>query len=167
MTTSNIAASPLQLHFIFVSLLYFTENCLILSSKNEGVFLMANKRKINRRDFTYYMQVLDDSTKQIIGYLSDISTGGFKLDSQKQIPPGQDFRLHIELTPDIADKNAMVFVARSRGCHPDHIDPTTYNIGFEIVNMAPSDRVIFQRMFDKYGTENRGNNKSSDDYLWR
>lgn len=128
---------------------------------------MNDKRKINRRNFAYYMQVTNDITKELLGYLSDISTGGFKLDSQKQIPPGQDFRLHIELTPDIADKNAMVFVARSRWCHPDHIDPNTYNIGFEIVNMAPSDMVIFQRMFDKYGTDNRGNNKSSDDYLWR
>ena len=127
---------------------------------------MNDKRKINRRDFTYYMQVTNDVTKELLGYLSDISTGGFKLDSQKQIAPGQDFRLHIELTPDIADKNSMVFVARSRWCHRDHIDPNTFNIGFEIVNMAPGDLVIFQRMFDKYGTESRKSSKSSDDYLW-
>ena len=65
---------------------------------------MANKRKINRRDFTYYMPVTDDLTKQLLGYLSDISTGGFKLDSQKEIRPGQDFRLHIDLSAEIADK---------------------------------------------------------------
>jgi hypothetical protein len=128
---------------------------------------MNDKRKINRRNFTYYMQVTNDITKELLGYLSDISTGGFKLDSQHQIPPGQDFRVHIELTPDIADKNSMVFIARSRWCHPDHIDPNTYNVGFQIVNMSPSDLVIFQRMFDKYGTENRSSGKSSDDYLWR
>ena len=75
---------------------------------------MADKRKINRRDFTYYMQVTNDVTKELLGYLSDISTGGFKLDSQKQIAPGQDFRMQIELTPDIADKNSMVFIARQQ-----------------------------------------------------
>jgi hypothetical protein len=128
---------------------------------------MAEKRKIARRDFAYYMQVTNDITKELLGYLSDISTGGFKLDSQKQITPGQDFRVHIELTPDIADKNAMVFVARSKWCHRDHIDPNTYNVGFEIVNMLPSDMTIFQRMFEKYGTENRLKNRNSDDYLWR
>ncbi len=128
---------------------------------------MNDKRKINRRNFTYYMQVTNDITKELLGYLSDISTGGFKLDSQNQIPPGQDFRLHIELTPDIADKNSMVFIARSRWCHRDHIDPNTFNVGFQIVNMAPSDLIIFQRMFDKYGTENRSSGKNSDDYLWR
>lgn len=128
---------------------------------------MADKRKINRRDFTYYMQVTNDITKELLGYLSDISTGGFKLDSQKQIAPGQDFRMHIELTPDIADKNAMVFIARSKWCHTDYIDPNSFNVGFEIVNMSPSDMLIFQRMFDKYGAENSSKHRSSNDYLWR
>ena len=130
---------------------------------------MADKRKIDRREFTYYMQVTDDITKQLIGYLTDISTGGFKLDSPKEIPAGQDFRMHIDLTSDIADKNSMVFIARSKWCRRDHIDPNTYNIGFEIMNMSPSDMVIFQRMFDKYGSQNanRSKGKSSDDYMWR
>ncbi len=129
---------------------------------------MADKRKIDRREFTYYMQVTDDVTKQLIGYLTDISTGGFKLDSPKEIPPGHDFRMHIELTSDIADKNSMVFIARSKWCRHDHIDPNTYNIGFEIMNMSASDMVIFQRMFDKYGSKKPSQNrKGADDYLWR
>lgn len=128
---------------------------------------MANKRKLPRRDFTYYMQVKDDITKQVIGYLSDISTGGFKLDCSERIPVGQDFRLHIELTADVADKTSLVFIARSKWCHTDHIDPTSFNVGFEIVNMVPSDMVIFQRIFEKYGSESSTRKKSSDDYLWR
>jgi len=128
---------------------------------------MANKRKINRRDFTYYMQVTDDLTKQLIGYLSDISTGGFKLDSQKEIRPGQDFRLHIDLTAEIADKTSMVFIARSKWCRRDHVDPNTFNVGFEIINISPSDMDIFQRMFEKYGSQNTTRSISSEDYRWR
>lgn len=127
---------------------------------------MSEKRKKDRREFTYYMQVKDDTTKKIIGYLSDISTGGFKLDCPQQIPPGQDFRLQIDLTAEVADKTTMVFIARSKWCRPDHIDPTSYNVGFEIVNMAPSDMMIFQRIFEKYGSENSSRRKS-DDYLWK
>jgi hypothetical protein len=128
---------------------------------------MADKRKIGRRDFTYYMQVTDDTTKQLVGYLSDISTGGFRLDTSKEIRPGQDFRLHIELTPDIADKNFMIFIARSKWCRIDHVDPNTFNVGFEIINIAPSDMLIFQRMFEKYGSQSTTRSKGSDDYLWR
>jgi len=128
---------------------------------------MADKRKKDRREFTYYMQVKDDTTKQVIGYLSDISTGGFKLDSPQKIPPGQDFRFQIDLTPEVADKTSMVFIARSKWCHPDFVDPTSFNVGFEIVNMAPSDMMIFQRIFEKYGSEKAARRKGSDDYLWR
>ena len=128
---------------------------------------MAEKRKITRRDFTYYMQVTDDLSKQLIGYLTDISTEGFRLDCLKAIAPGQDFRMQIQLTADIADKTTMAFIARSKWCHPDHVDPNTYNVGFEIVKMDPSDMVIFQRMFDKYGSEKRSKRRSSGDYMWR
>ena len=133
----------------------------------KGASTMPDKRKINRRDFTYYMQVTDDINKQLVGYISDISAKGFKLDSQKQIPPGQDFRLHIELSPDIADTNSMVFVARSKWCRPDHVDPNTFNVGFEIINMTPSDMQIFQRMFEKYGSQTTMRSRKSDDYLWK
>jgi hypothetical protein len=128
---------------------------------------MANKRRLARREFTYYMQVKDDSTKQVIGYLSDISTGGFKLDCPQKLPVGQDFRLQIDLTADVADKTSMVFIAKTKWCRPDNIDPTSFNVGFEIVNMSPSDMVIFQRIFEKYGSEKSSRKKNSDDYLWR
>jgi hypothetical protein len=128
---------------------------------------MADKRKIARRDFTYYMQVTDDLNKQLIGYLTDISTGGFRLDCQRQIPSGQDFRMQIQLTTDVAEKNSMSFIARSKWCHTDHVDPNTYNVGFEIIHMSPGDLVIFQRMFDKYGAEKRARGKSSSDYMWK
>ena len=128
---------------------------------------MADKRKIGRRDFTYYMQVKDHLSKQVVGYLSDISTGGFRLDSQMEIPPGKDFRLQIELTSEIADKTSMVFIARSKWCRRDHVDPNTFNVGFEIVNMAAGDMLIFQRMFEKYGSQHTLRSRGSDDYLWK
>lgn len=128
---------------------------------------MADKRRISRRDFTYYMQVKDAASKQIVGYLADISTGGFKLDTQMEIPPGKDFRLLIDLTPDIANQNSMIFIARSKWCRRDHVDPFTFNVGFEIVNMSPGDMLIFQRMFDKYGSQNTMKGKGSNDYLWK
>ena len=75
--------------------------------------------------------------------------------------------MQIQLTADIADKNSMSFIARSKWCHPDHVDPNTYNVGFEVINMSSSDMAIFQRMFDKYGSQNTFKSKSSNDYLWK
>jgi len=129
--------------------------------------MSRNKRKQDRREFTYYMQVKDYNSKQIIGYLADIGTGGFKLDCPQKIAPGQDFQMQIELTADLADKTSMNFIARSKWCQPDYIDPTSFNVGFEIINITPSDMEIFLRIFEKYGSENTSTTrKRSDDYLW-
>ncbi len=126
---------------------------------------MPERRKLSRRNFSYYMRMMDDKTGVLIGHLSDISTGGFKIDSQKPIAANQEFNFRIELPNDVADKSFMVFSARSRWCEHDHIDPTSYNVGFQLINITPGDFEIFARMFEKYGTQ--GNNKSSTDYLWK
>ncbi len=75
--------------------------------------------------------------------------------------------MHIDLTPDLSDQTSMVFIARSKWTHPDFVDPSTFNVGFEIINISPSDMLIFQRMFEKYGSESTTRKKGSDDYLWR
>ncbi len=127
----------------------------------------AEKRKLARRTFSYYMRVMDEVNGQLVGHLADISTGGFKLDSSVAIPPNKDFRLRIELTNEVANKSFMVFMARSKWCYADPLDPTAFNVGFQITNMAPSDFEIFSRMFEKYGSEGVNSQKRSDDYLWR
>ena len=124
------------------------------------------RRKVSRRIFSYYMRMMDDKTGALIGHLTDISTGGFKVDSQKPIEANQEFNFRIELPNEVANKTFMVFSARSRWCAHDIIDPTSYNVGFQIINITPGDFEIFARMFEKYGTQ--GNvNRSSTDYLWK
>lgn len=126
----------------------------------------SNKRRQDRREFTYYMQVKDENTKEVIGYLSDISTGGFKLDCPQKIPPGRDFNMRIELNSEVATKTSMSFIAKCKWSRPDFVDPTSFNVGFEIVSMAPGDMEIFIRIFEKYGSNSASRKKGSDDYLW-
>jgi PilZ domain len=116
---------------------------------------MPERRKLNRRNFSYYMRMMDAKTGALVGHLTDISAGGFKIDSQKPIAVNQDFNLRIELTTDISNMTFMVFSARSRWCEHDHLDPTFYNVGFQITNITPSNLDIFTRMFEKYGTQSR------------
>ena len=126
---------------------------------------MAERRKLNRRNFSYYMRLMNDKTGELVGHLTDISTNGFKVDSQKIIPLNVDFNFRIDLTGEIASKTYMVFSARSRWCEQDRIDPNSYNVGFELTSITPSDLEIFTRMFEKYGTQNANN--TSTGYLWK
>ena len=111
------------------------------------------RRKLNRKDFSYYMRLIDSDTQELVGHLVDISSGGFKLDSQNPIPPNKDYRFRMDLTSEVANKPSMVFVARSKWCEVDPLDPFLYNVGFQLVNISPGDIEIFKRMMERYGTK--------------
>jgi len=112
---------------------------------------MDDRRRRERKDFSYYMRLVDNDTQNLVGHLMDISSGGFKLDSQKPIPANKDFRLRMDLTSEVANKPYMVFIARSKWCEVDPLDPFIYNVGFQLINIAPSDLDIINRMMEKYG----------------
>ena len=97
------------------------------------------------------MQLVDDDTRKLVGHLVDISSGGFKLDSQAPIPTNKDFRFRMDLTSEVADKPTMTFIARSKWCQTDPLDPFIYNVGFQLLNISPGDLEIFSRMMEKYG----------------
>jgi len=113
---------------------------------------MNERRNIKRRKFAYYMRVLDDDTLKLVGHLSDISSKGFKIDSQQPIAPGQNFRLRMDLTSEVSDKAYIVFSAVSRWCQVDPMDPFIQNVGFEIIEISSEDSIIYQRIVEKYGS---------------
>ena len=114
---------------------------------------MDERRRLDRKDFSYYMRLIDNDKQQLVGHLVDISSGGFKLDSQNPIPINKDFRFRMDLTSEVANKPSMVFVARSKWCEVDPLDPFLYNVGFQLINISPGDVEIFKRMMEKYGTK--------------
>lgn len=126
----------------------------------------AERRKLARKNFTYYMRVLDEVTGELVGQLSDIGTGGFKIESAMPVPVGINFQLRIDQTGEIAGKSYMTFTARSKWCKRDPYDPTIYNVGFQLVDMTPADYDIFVKIFNEYGEQKRAHHKSNTDYIW-
>ena len=114
---------------------------------------MNERRNLERKDFSFYMQLVNDETHELVGHLVDISSGGFKLDCQAPIPINKDYRFRMDLTSEVATKPAMTFIARSKWCQNDPLDPFVYNVGFQLLNIAPGDLEIFNRMMENYGTK--------------
>ena len=127
---------------------------------------MLEQRQLTRRIFAYYMLVHDDKTGELVGHWSDISPGGFRLETLKPISQNVDFRFRIDLSSEIANKSSMVFGARSRWCRKDAFDPNLYVVGFQVANLSPDDSRIFERMFEKYSSHG-SNSYFSNDYLWK
>ena len=113
--------------------------------------MATERRRVRRRNFSYYMRVMDEATGDLIGHFADISTGGFKLDSSKPVPIEITYRLRIDQTGEISNKSYITFKARARWCNVDAFDPNLYNVGFQIIEMLPGDHDIFIKMFTTYG----------------
>jgi hypothetical protein len=118
--------------------------------------IMPERRKFNRRSISYYLRIIDVGENQMLGHLADITLQGLKMDSQKPIPANLAYRLRINTTADVADKDYIQFEACTRWCHIDPIQPGIFNIGFEIVQIDPHDAKIVQRIMDKYSTPENG-----------
>lgn len=125
-----------------------------------------SKRKLPRRNFSYYMRVLDKRTGDLVGQISDISTGGFKLESNTPVAVGLTLELCIDQMSQISEKSFIVFSARTRWCERDPYDPTIYNVGFQLLDMTPADYDIFVKMFNSYGEQKNAHHKTNSDYIW-
>jgi hypothetical protein len=114
---------------------------------------MPEHRNAKRRNFAYYMHLNDDTTKQVLGTLLDVSAKGFRIDSRNPIPAGKDFRFRLDVTNEVADKSFISFVARSRWCKLDPNDPSLYDVGFEIMSISVHDNEIYQRVIERYSSK--------------
>jgi hypothetical protein len=111
---------------------------------------MPERRKYQRRSISYYLRIIDGGTDQMIGHLADITLQGLKMDSQKPLPVNQKYRLRINTTADVADKDFIEFDAFTRWCELDPLQTGLFEIGFEILKIDPHDAGIIQRIVDKY-----------------
>jgi hypothetical protein len=112
---------------------------------------MPERRTTPRKKFSFYMRVIDDDTQEILGHMVEVGAIGLQLETTVPLPLQKDYYLRLEVTPDLADRPFIVFIARSKWCKIDEIEPNLYRVGFEIAEIMPDDREIFLRILAKYG----------------
>jgi hypothetical protein len=97
------------------------------------------------------MRVLNDDTQEILGHMVEVSATGLQLETTRPLPLQKDYYLRLELTPDLADRPVMIFIARTKWCRMDVIEPNLYHVGMHIVEIMPDDKEIFLRIIAKFG----------------
>lgn len=113
---------------------------------------MPERRTTPRKNISFYMRVLNDDTQEILGHMVEVSAIGLRLETVGPLPTGKEFYLRLELTSDVGDLPYIVFIARSKWCKIDDIQPNLFRVGFEIVEIMPEDRQIFLRLLELYGS---------------
>jgi hypothetical protein len=109
------------------------------------------ERTDERRKYGDYMRVTDNFTHELLGYLTEISLGGFRLDSPKALKVKKDYTIRLEFASADADKPYVVFVARVKWVRPDPVIPGEYIQGFKIVSISPAEKEIYQSVVKQYG----------------
>jgi c-di-GMP-binding flagellar brake protein YcgR len=113
--------------------------------------MLTERRKYDRHKNGVYMRVTDHDTDEIMGYLTEISLGGFRLESPKNLAVDKDYTLRLEYAIEEKDMRYIVFVARAKWIQPDPIEPFEYILGFQIVDIAPSEQEIYRTIVENYG----------------
>jgi hypothetical protein len=97
------------------------------------------------------MSVINDDTQEILGHMVEVSAIGLQLETTVPLPLEKDYYLRLGLTPELADRPFIIFIARTKWCKIDDIEPNLYHVGFGIAEIMPDDREIFLRVLAKYG----------------
>ena len=111
---------------------------------------MPEKRTVPRKKIDMYMRVINDDTSEILGHMVEVSKTGLRLETVGPLPLEKDFYLRIELTADLGPMPFIIFIARTKWCKMDAIQPNLFQVGFEIVEMVEEDRQAFLRIIQKY-----------------
>lgn len=143
---------PSFMTFVPIDFLPFVVYTDFMKTKMPEKTKMVERRHTERRPFSFYMRVLDDETEETVGHLVEVGPNGFGLETTAPLPPQKEYHLHMELTPEVSDRLFMFISARTKWCKPDTIMPNLYRVGFQIMDMAPHDRDIYQRLLETYTT---------------
>ncbi len=109
------------------------------------------RRKLHRRNVSYYLPVIDSNTQKVIGHLMDINTTGLMMDSTVSVPTNLKYNLRLDLMENIAGKGVLEFTAMSKWCRPDKLQPYMFNAGFQITNISPDVLEVVKIIAEKYG----------------
>ena len=112
---------------------------------------MPERRTTPRKKFDYYLLVVDDDTQKILGHMVEVGATGLQLETTLPLPINKDYYLRVELTAELADRPFIIFIARTKWCRIDVIQPNLHHVGFSIAEIMPDDKEIFLRILAKYG----------------
>lgn len=92
---------------------------------------MRDKRKLKRRHLIFYLRLIDNQTRQVLGYLVDITTEGLMMMAEQPVPVGKMFSLKLMASPS----RYLSFNAKCKWCKKS-VNPLLYDAGFELEGIS-------------------------------
>ena len=112
--------------------------------------MVRQRRNLERRHLIFYLGVHDVESDKHLGYLVDISPGGFMLMSDKPIEEGNKFKVRL-LLPDHGNYGEPVEVkAKCMWCRQGP-NPSIFDSGFQMEEPDENARVSLRMVLDELG----------------
>ena len=105
---------------------------------------MDERRKAHRKPLYYFTHVHDRKTRQLIGYLVDISLEGGLLVTEKEVPLETIIYLRVNL-PEVFEKENLDITSRVIWCETDP-NSDLFKTGVEWVSVDPEAQVLINQM---------------------
>lgn len=108
------------------------------------------RRAIKRRHLIYYLRVWNRDTRDMLGHLVDLTTGGLMLISEHPIPLKQTFNLEMRWHDPEAGEQIAEFRAQSLWSRPD-VNPAFQDTGFMLLDQTPEVLIRIQELIGRLG----------------
>jgi hypothetical protein len=111
---------------------------------------MDERRNRKRVYVMFYSRIRDRRTGELVGHLVDLTAEGALVVSEAPVEAGTLLPLQMELPDDISTRQFLKFDAQVAWCRKD-VDPSFYDMGFRLIDVAPEDMTVIIKFIDAYG----------------
>ncbi len=108
------------------------------------------RRKFNRKNLIYYLEVFDMDSGEVLGRLVDITPEGLMLIAENPVPLQKVYNLKMVLPREISGKKELEFSGQCRWSRKD-INPEYYVSGFHLLDITRDEQLIIEIVIDGYG----------------
>ncbi len=114
---------------------------------------MEDRRFVKRRNLIFYLQVFDNSTNDLIGFVVDITPDGLMVLSNKPIVTETTFTLRMVLPEEFGEQTELTFDAQSIWCKED-VNTDYFDSGFQLLNIDKDTVSQIHRLTRHFGFKN-------------
>jgi hypothetical protein len=120
---------------------------------------MPNRRKAVRFELNQALPVYENRSHGQLGTVADISTGGFRLVSKRQIEKDDVIKCWLQLPGNLHDEEYMSLTVQcmwSRALET----PGQFESGYKFVDISKHDAAVLLHLMINHGTPRRGERRT-------
>lgn len=112
----------------------------------------TENRTVERRHLVFYLRVFDKDSGKILGHLTDISTAGLMLVSEREIKKDEAFTTRLILPKEVSGRTELQLKIRCIWCRQDPI-PEFHIAGFQFAEIDLEQKKLIDALTTEFSRE--------------